>query len=166
MDNYKNYSDEENNTSDAAGLESSSHDELDACKRESLEWKERATRIAADMENLKRRTAREQAQWRILAQADLLKDLLPIVDNFERAVAHSDKNADQGIAMIYQSLQSFLTQAGVKEVSYAEFNPTFHEALMQVDTPDHQSGVIVTVLEKGYAMGDYVIRPAKVSVAK
>jgi Molecular chaperone GrpE (heat shock protein) len=141
-------------------------EQLQVCQREVSEWKERATRIAADMENYKRRISKEQAQWRILAQADLLKDLLPIVDNFERAMAHGDINADQGITMIYQSLQAFLLQAGVKEVSYAEFNPTYHEALIQVESEDHQSGAVVAVLEKGYAMGDYVIRPAKVSVAK
>src|SRR3990172_2850991 len=112
MDIYNDHSDElQNDTTDESSPtnDTLAHGELDVCKRELSEWKERATRIAADMENLKKRIAKEQAQWRILAQADLLKDLLPIIDNFERAAAHS-KDTDQGIAMIYQSLQAFLKQ--------------------------------------------------------
>lgn len=147
--------------------------ELDACKASMKEWQEKCMRLSADFENFKRRTANEQKIWAELVQLDLLTQLLSIVDNFDRAMEHKEQPSEQemaswvdGIAMIYNDFVEFFKKVGVKEVSYDEFDPTYHEALMQVDSDEHESGQIVAVVQKGYMLNDRVIRPAKVSVAK
>ncbi len=138
--------------------------QLEACSKEQAEWKERALRLSADLENYKRRMEKEQGHWMQRAQATLLEGLLPIVDNFDRAVAHAQDN--EGISMIHNELQAYLEKAGVKEVACDQFDPTYHEALMQIESEDKESGQIVEVLQKGYQLGEHVLRPAKVSVAK
>lgn len=154
--------------------------QLDACKSSLQEWQEKYMRLSADLENFKRRMEKEQQLWREMAQADLLIPLLGIVDNFDRAMEHKDKSLAaagssipeelnswvDGVAMIHGSLADFLVNAGVKEVFYDTFDPSFHDALMQVDSDAHASGAIVDVMEKGYLLNERVLRPAKVSVAK
>jgi len=147
--------------------------ELDACNATIKEWQEKYMRLSADLENFKRRTEKEQQLWREMAQADILLKLLTIVDNFDRAMEHKSQQSPEelkswaeGIAMIYGSFGEFLKSVGVQEVPYDVFDPSYHDALMQVDSDTHESGAIVTVLEKGYMLGDRVLRPAKVSVAK
>ncbi len=147
--------------------------ELDACKLSVKEWKEKYVRLSSDLENFKRRIAKEQQMWAQLAKADLLISLLAIVDNFDRAMEHKDVELPEelqswvdGIEMIHTSIGEFLTKAGVKEVSYDQFDPSYHEALLHVDSDKHKSGQIVEVMEKGYMLNDRVLRPAKVSVAK
>ena len=146
---------------------------LKACKQSLAEWQEKFARLSADFENYKKRLSREQASWKQLAQIQVLTDLLPIIDNFERAMTHvdtvrskSDESWVDGIAMIYSSFLDYLQKVGIKEVSYQTFDPVFHEALMHVESPDHKSGEIVQIMEKGYLLGDRVLRPAKISVAK
>ncbi len=147
--------------------------DLVACNASVQEWKEKYMRLSADLENFKRRIAKEQQMWREMAQADLLLKLLTIIDNFDRAMEHKDPQSSEeikswmeGIAMIYGSFGEFLKSVGVKEVPCKVFDPSYHDALMQVDSDEHKSGAIVMVMEKGYMLGDRVIRPARVSVAK
>jgi len=147
--------------------------ELDACNATIKEWQEKYMRLSADLENFKRRITKEQQMWREMAQADLLLKLLSIVDNFNRAMEHKEQQSPEelkswveGIAMIYGSFGEFLTSVGIKEVPCEIFDPSHHDALMQVDSDEHESGAIVTVMEKGYMLNDRVLRPAKVSVAK
>jgi molecular chaperone GrpE len=159
--------------------------ELEACNASIQEWQEKYIRLSADLENFKRRTAKEQQMWREMAQADLLLKLLNIVDNFDRAMEHHEpyfasadavegqakspeelKSWMEGIAMIYGSFGSFIKSTGIKEVPYDVFDPSYHDALVQVDSDKHTSGDIVSVMEKGYMLNDRVLRPAKVSVAK
>ncbi len=147
--------------------------ELIACQASVKEWQERFMRLSADFENFKRRTANEQKMWAQLAQADLITQLLAITDNFDRAMEHKDAQSEKeiaswvdGISMIYNDLGEFFKKAGVKEVSYDLFDPEYHEALLQVDSDEHESGHIVAVMQKGYMRNDRVLRPAKVSVAK
>jgi molecular chaperone GrpE len=139
-------------------------EQLEQCKIEQADWKERAFRLTADLENYKKRMTKEQSYWMQRAQANILQDVLPIVDNFDRAMEHIKDN--EGMAMIHTSLHDFLKNAGVQEVSYTHFDPIYHEALMHVESEDYTSGQIVQVLEKGYQVGEHVLRPAKVSVAK
>jgi len=117
----------------------------------------------------------QQRLWVGTAQAEILTDLLDIVDNFERALTEHKKQEKteenkswiEGFALIYQSLIALLHKFGVEEITQHDtFNPVYHEALMQVDSPDHETGAIVDVMQKGYRLKDKVLRPAKVSVAK
>ncbi len=148
-------------------------EKLVACNATIKEWQEKYMRLSADLENFKRRIAKEQQMWREMAQADLLLKLLSIVDNFDRAMEHKDRQSPEelkswteGITMIYGSFGEYLKSVGIKEVPYDVFDPSYHDALMQVDSDKHKSGAIVTVMEKGYMLNDRVLRPAKVSVAK
>lgn len=138
--------------------------ELAACQAAQQEWKEKYLRVMADMANYNKRIEKERALWSQLARADLLTPLLDVVDNFDRAAQTEELNP--GIKMIHSAFVEFLKNSGVQEVSYDTFNPELHEALMQVDAEGKESGTIVTVMQKGYALGDKVLRPAKVSVTK
>ncbi len=147
--------------------------ELDACRISVKEWQEKYARLSADLENFKRRIAKEQRDWAETAQADIIIQLLAITDNFDRAMEHKEQQSPEemqswadGITMIYNALGEFLKKAGVREMSYDTFDPSYHEALLQVDSDEHKSGAIVAVVEKGYLLNDRVLRPAKVSVAK
>lgn len=99
---------------------------------------------------------------------------MPIIDNFERAIALERQEIPEqlrawfdGIRMVYQDLVKLLVRYEVTEIEcHGLFNPEVHEALMQVDAGDKESGTIVEILQKGYKIKDRVIRPAKVSVAK
>ena len=138
--------------------------ELAECLITQNEWKERALRATADLENARRRMEKDQSLWLYRSQSHLLSQLLPIIDNFDRAMAHVGDN--EGLIMIHAAFHDFLKNNGVKEVSYETFNPVFHEAVMQVESAEHTPGTIVTIFEKGYMLQDQVLRPAKVSVAK
>ena len=150
-------------------------DQLTTCQTELADWKEKYTRVSADYQNFKRRTQKEQAEWMRVAQTSVFKDLLPIIDDLERAVTdlqHKEQTAEvasllTATTMIAASLAKMLTKFGVVEiVDNKAFNPDLHEALVAIESADHKSGDIVAVLQKGYMLQDTVLRPAKVSVAK
>lgn len=147
-------------------------EQLNQCKATLAEWQEKYTRLTADLENYKKRTMKERSTWAESAQIALISDLLTIVDNFDRAMAHQKEVPHElqswadGIAMIYTAFKDFLKNAGVKEVPYDQFNPEYHEALIQVESEDKEVGEIVEVMEKGYLLNERVVRPAKVSVSK
>jgi molecular chaperone GrpE len=136
--------------------------ELVKCQQDAAMWKDQASRIFADFENYKKRMDREQMSWMQTAQVSVLKDLLTVVDNFDRALsAKNDANADvyAGIEMIYKSVVQVLNKYGVKEFSdYQQFDPELHEALMDIDSADHTTGQIVQVLEKGFMIKDKVFK--------
>lgn len=149
--------------------------ELETCMATAAEWQDKFVLVSADFENYKKRVMQEQKNWIATAQADILSDLLTIVDNFERALKEQEKQEFskelhvwlQGISMIYQLLQKLLEKSDVEKITQDDtFNPIYHEAVMQVDAPEHESGTIVEVLQKGYLFKGKVLRPAKVSVAK
>lgn len=149
--------------------------ELTECKNSLRECQDKYVRLSADLENFKRRISKEQATWAHEARAKLIVQLLATVDNFDRAMEHHDpdqqslqemKEWARGITLTHRALTEFLKHAGVQEVSYDLFDPTHHEALLQVESPEHATGHIVRVLQKGYLLNDRVIRPARVTVAK
>lgn len=144
--------------------------ELELCQQDAAMWKDQVARIFADFDNYKKRMEREQASWMQTAQVSVLKDLLSVVDNFDRALSvKNDSSADvyAGIEMIYKSVMQLLHKYGVKEFTdYQAFDPELHEALMDIESADHTSGQIVQVLEKGFMIKDKVLRPAKVMIAK
>jgi len=148
---------------------------LVACQTAMTEWKNKSLYVTADFENFKRRHEKERAQWMSTAQEQVLKDFISIADDFDRAIAEYAKYEPtpdmkiwaQGFIMIDKALRALLAKHDVREMTdYTEFNPTFHEAIMQVDSPNHESGAIVAVLQKGYLFKGAVLRPAQVSVAR
>ncbi len=140
--------------------------EVEMCLTELSIWKDQCKRVSADFENFKKRTEKEQARWADIAKESVLYDLLSFVDSFDMALAQPqvDKVA---IEMMYQSVMKILAKNDVKPISETkEFNPQFHEAVMQVASADHKQGEIVQFLSKGFMLKDKVLRPAKVSVAQ
>lgn len=164
------YNNEHENLGDEAQIALEDTKDLDLSKEELKMWKDQALRISADFDNYKKRMDREQASWMQTAQLSVLKDLLPVIDNFDRALVSKTQSNEEmyaGIEMIYKSVTQVLHKYGVKEFSnYQEFDPEYHEAVMDVESADHQSGQIVQVLEKGFMVKDKVLRPAKVMIAK
>lgn len=146
---------------------------LKGCCQQLTDLQDKYTHVLADLQNFRQRVDRERVQWSTMAQADVLKKLLPIVDDFDRALQESglsedtQKHALVGFTMIYKSLVKMLTSLGVEPIAdFTVFDPEKHEAIMQVDAPDKVSESIVAVLEKGYVFKGQVLRPAKVSVAR
>lgn len=132
-------------------------------------------RVNSDFANFKRRIEKEQAEWMNIAQSSTLGKFLPIMDDLDRAIQNSKESELNekesawlvGFELIQKNLEKVFVSLGVKEVDCSkDFNPDYHEALMQIDSKDHKSGHIVQVLNKGYMFKDKVLRPAKVSVAK
>jgi molecular chaperone GrpE len=149
--------------------------QLDACKVESNEWKNKFMLVSADMQNYKRRIEKEQSMWTRRAQEDVLVKLLAIVDDFDRALAEHEKQEKtpeldawlKGFEMIGEGLYKFLKNMHVTQIEQMQiFDPMLHEAIAQVEAPDVASGDIVDVVQKGFMFGDEVLRPAKVTVAK
>ncbi len=139
--------------------------EAEMCLTELSLWKDQCKRISADFENFKKRTEKEQARWADVAKESILYDLLSFVDAFEIALAQP--NIDKvALEMLYQSLLKILAKNDVKAMQKTkEFNPEYHEAVMQLESADHKSGEIIEFLSKGFMLKDRVLRPAKVSVA-
>ena len=140
-------------------------------KDELAESKDKFLRLYAEFENHRRRTAKEKLDMIQGANEQLIKSLLPVVDDFERAEKSikelSEKEASaSGILLIYQKLKKILKQAGVKAMdAKGDFNPDLHEAITQIPVTDESlKGKVVDVVEKGYLINDKVIRFAKVVV--
>jgi molecular chaperone GrpE len=150
-----------------------SADEIEKLKAEAQENHERYLRSAAEFENFKKRLDRERADSVRYANEDLIKELLPVVDNLERALAHAEEaEADEamieGVNMVHKQFVSVLEKFGVTRVEAMEqpFDPNFHEAMMQVETDEHPPNTVVMEMAKGYMLNDRLIRPAIVGVSK
>jgi molecular chaperone GrpE len=151
--------------------EPSNSQALQQCQQEVAEWKDKYLRAAADFQNYKKRLEKDQANITKTIKADFLREILNIVDNFDRALEMKDQESQQewlrGFAMIAKELYKFLQKHGISEIEETRtFNPELHEAVMQVESDTHQPGEIVEILQKGYYLNDEVLRPAKVSVAQ
>jgi len=138
---------------------------------------DRLLRTAADLENFKKRAARERIEAAQSANVALLLKLLPVLDHFEMAQATTQTaevpqsgiaSLQAGIAMIQQQLKSVLAEAGLEEIdaSGKPFDPTLHEAVSQLETDDAPEGQVVQQIRKGYKLRDRLLRPAAVVVAK
>ena len=146
--------------------------QLESCIVQREEWKNRAIQASADFENYKKRVEKERVQWMTAAQSAVLQDLLSVVDDFDRAFEQNQRTQDvaqwlAGFELIYKGLHKLLDKYGIKEMKVEKtFDPSAHEAIMQVESAEHTSGDIVKVLQKGYMLKEHILRPAKVSVAK
>lgn len=137
------------------------------------ETKERLLRVQADYDNFRKRTKSEREAEAKYRTQPLVEALLPVIDNFERALAveaESDeaKSILTGIDMVYRQLKEALAEVGVEEIE-AEgkpFDPHIHQAVVQEPSDEHDSGTVITVMQKGYQLKDRVIRPAMVKVSE
>ncbi|NIS79960.1 MAG: nucleotide exchange factor GrpE [Anaerolineales bacterium] len=147
--------------------------ELDRLRQESEEYLDGWQRARAEFANFKKRVEREQAEARARITADILSRYLDVIDDFERALREYPSNDEslawvKGIYMIYEKLLLILEAEGV-ELIPAEgevFDPNIHEAISYEDSEDHHDGQVIEVLKQGYLLGERVIRPALVRVAK
>jgi molecular chaperone GrpE len=135
------------------------------------ELKDRHARKLAEFENMRRRTEREKGEYFKNAVADLARNFLPIVDDFERAMSHAspeERKSDfgQGIGLIRRQLVDLLQRQGLQEVETGgEFNPNIHEAVATETVEDLPPNTILEVLRKGYVLNDRLVRPAWVKVS-
>jgi molecular chaperone GrpE len=132
---------------------------------------DRLLRLAADFENYKKRAARERQEYVAFANERLLKELLPILDDLERALnaaeQHEEAQLDEGVRLVHRSLASLLERQGVKEIATeGKFDPHVHEALLAQPSEEAEHGDVLDVIQKGYTLGDRVVRPARVIVAE
>lgn len=130
--------------------------------------------LMADFDNFRKRTLREKSEIIKNGGENVLKGLLPILDDFERGIAASEKSEDarsvvEGMQLIYQKFVKYLAANGVKEIEStgADFDPDLHEAIAQVPAQnDDQKGKVIDTVQKGYMINDKVLRHAKVAVAQ
>lgn len=143
--------------------------EIEALKNELNEKNDLLLRTAAEFDNFKKRTEREKLTIAEFAKAGLIKQLLPILDNIDRAASVEKDTPDyiKGIEMIVKQFEGIAGNMGITEIAAVgdSFNPELHEAVMHVEDENLGENVIAEVLQKGYKIGDTVIRAAMVKVA-
>jgi molecular chaperone GrpE len=153
-------------TTDPSGLE------LQQLRQQSEENYQRSLRTQADYDNFRRRTRQEKEEFAKYASLKVIEQLLPVIDNMERALAAGNESKDyeallKGVEMIYRQLEQTLANEGLKAMESIgqPFNPEFHQAIMQVESEEHEEGIVVSEIQKGYLLKDRVLRPAMVQVS-
>ncbi len=154
---------------DADSQEQEAAKELEDLKKQLSDGVERMKRLQADFENFRRRTRQEKEELSNMVVQDFIKELLPMLDNFDRAMAAEATDAakfQQGVEMIYNQLTEVLKSKGLEKIDTtdAKFDPNFHQAVMRVENPDLEDEAIAMELQKGYMVKGKVIRPAMVQV--
>ena len=146
---------------------------LEELQNEINTLKDKNMRIAAEMVNTLRRKDEETNRLLKYSNESLITELLPVIDNFERALNVDAKTTDiesyqKGMTMIYNSLKNILEKFEVKEIEAIdkEFDPSYHQAVMQEEKEGTKENIVIEVLQKGYTYKDKVIRPAMVKVSK
>lgn len=148
---------------------------LEAARHEARETYDRLLRVSADFDNYRKRTAREMEDSRKYANETLIREMLPVVDNLERAIVSSTGDAEctngcllEGVQMTLKEIVKILERFGVKPVVSLgkPFDPNYHQALMQEETEDHPEHTVISELQKGYTLHDRLLRPALVVVSK
>lgn len=164
---------EEASTGAASGAETS--DELTLAKEEAQRLKDQLLRTAADFDNFRKRSRRELADAERKGRDDLLKEMLPVFDNLERAAGHARSGAESeskgladGLELVLRQFEDTLGRLGVERVPGvgAPFDPGVHEAIQQLETADYPPGTIAALVQAGYRQTERLIRPALVVVAK
>ncbi|BFH67667.1 MAG: nucleotide exchange factor GrpE [Paenibacillus dendritiformis] len=146
--------------------------ELKEARAQAEELQQRLLRAQADFDNFRRRTMKEKEELAQYASSKLVTQLLPVLDNFERALAAAQTGSEEqsfvkGVDMIFRQFMQVLEQEGVKAMNAVgePFNPEFHQAIMQVESEEHEEGIVVEEVQKGYMLKDRVLRPAMVKVS-
>jgi molecular chaperone GrpE len=142
-------------------------------EREAAENYDKYVRAIAELENYRKRAAREKADFIRYGNENLIKDILPLVDSMDRALQHADNYGysdafKKGLKLLQGQLQGCLEKYGVRQIECVNkaFDPHIHEAVLQVDSGAHEKDRVVEELEKGYLLHERLLRPAKVSVSK
>jgi molecular chaperone GrpE len=154
-----------------AGTGTAEQDGSDALRREKEALQDRLLRTAAEFDNYRKRVERERRDLAQYAGADILTDLLPIVDDLERALQAPAGDAEtyrRGVDLIHKQMLNLLQKRGVKPIEAVgtPFDPRFHEAVMHEVSDAHGEGEVMAELRKGYTLGERLLRPAAVKVAK
>ena len=144
-------------------------DELEQLTKERDEYLDALQRLKAEFDNYRKRAARDQEQLVTRAHERLAKELLPVLDDLERALAaaeeHEEAQLEQGVRLVHRALVDALQKEGVAEIETdGQFDPHVHEAVL-TQPSEAEEGSIVNVLQKGYRLGEKVVRPARVAVA-
>lgn len=147
--------------------------QLDAASAKAAEYLDGWQRARADFANYKKRIERENADLSSTIAATVLTRILPVLDDFDLAMKNAPADGDSarwasGLALVHKKFNSVLENEGIKriEAEGQPFDPNVHEAVVHQESPDHESGQVIEVLRQGYKMGDRVLRPALVRVAK
>lgn len=148
------------------------HTELEQAKEQADEHYQRYLRTQADFDNFRRRTMKEKEDLAKYASAKVITELLPVLDNFERALSTGQEASEtesfvKGVDMIFRQIQQVMEQEGVQPMNAVgePFNPEFHQAIMQVESDEYEEGFVVEEVQKGYMLKDKVLRPAMVKVS-
>jgi molecular chaperone GrpE len=147
-------------------------DPIETLQREKDALQDRLLRTAAEFDNYRKRMDRERRELSEYAAADVLKDVLPILDNFERALqAPAGPEAEafrKGVELIHKQMLDLLRKRGVTPIEAlgADFDPNFHQAVIHEASDQHREGEVMQELQRGYLLGDRLLRPAMVKVAK
>jgi molecular chaperone GrpE len=146
-------------------------DPLELAQKEAADWKARAYRATADLENARRRFAREREDMRKFGVEKFLKDILPVIDNLERAVQAATDADDPVVTGVKMVLRQFTSKAelyGARpfDALGKPFDPTVHEAMSQIETAEYEPGSVAQVFQRGWMLHERLVRPAMVIVAK
>lgn len=162
------HSDNKADARDLAEITAELHEEV---LRERDEYLDSLQRLKAEFDNFRKRVLREGEQRAQRAQTEVIEELLPVLDNFERAMQaaaqHDEKLLTSGVELVYSQLRDLLTRKGLCEIEAegALFDPNQHDAVMCQPSVEHEEGTVMQVLEKGYQLDEKVMRPAKVIVS-
>ena len=151
-------------------------DPLEAAQNEAADWKDKFLRAHADFENSKRRLEKDKMNAVSYANESFAKDILAVMDSFENAINSMEgteensevlTNMKEGVNLTFEQLKKILEKNSIKEISCeGEFDPEVHQAIMQVESDNHEAGDVVQVMQKGYSIKERVLRPAMVSTCK
>jgi molecular chaperone GrpE len=146
---------------------------LQETEKTAAENYDKYVRVAAELENYKKRAVREKADAVKFGNENLLRDILPLVDNIDRAMDHACNSDDfdafkKGLKMLHEQLLICLQKHGVEQIEAVgkDFDPHVHEAMLQVESEEHEQSKVVGEFEKGYLFNGRLLRPAKVSVCR
>lgn len=144
---------------------------LAAVEAERDEYLDDLRRVAADFDNYRKRALRDQEALVARAGERLVKELLPVLDDLERALeaaaAHEEAELEEGVRLVHRALAGALAREGLQEIEAdGRFDPHVHEALLSQPAEGAEAGAVLAVLQKGYRLGDRVLRPARVVIAE
>jgi molecular chaperone GrpE len=145
--------------------------ELETVTRERDEYLDSLQRLQAEFANYRKRAQRDQESLVARAGERVVKELLPVVDDLERALhaaeQHEEATLEEGVRLVHRSLADLLRREGLQEIeTEGQFDPHVHEALLSQPAEGAETGAVIEVLQKGYRLGDRVLRPARVIVAE
>jgi molecular chaperone GrpE len=151
-------------------VENTQEEQTDELAQERDELVDRLQRLQAEFENYRKRAARDQQALVARAHERLVKELLPVLDDLGRALEaaeqHEEATLEDGVRLVHRQLMDILAREGLTEIDTdGVFDPHVHEALL-AQPSDSEAGTVLEVLQKGYRLGDHVLRPARVTIAE